>query len=190
MSLHIILGPMFSGKTTSLMRELERYQLAGIPVLAINHSFDQQRTERQATLRTHNHQFAEALMLPDLALLHLDAGYRRLYQEAEVVAIDEAQFFRDLLEQVVQMVERDGKTVYVAGLDGTADRKRFGQILDLIPYCDSVVKLTGVCKDCHQKMVDALFTKSLAPVVLEIQVGGAERYKAVCRKHFAAGGVT
>jgi len=86
------------------------------------------------------------------------------------------------------MVERDKKVVYVAGLDGTYRREPFGQILQLIPYCDTVVKLHAVCQGCgcsQIQPVNALFTQALfeQPVAshTQINVGGAEKYKSVCR---------
>lgn len=71
-----------------------------------------------------------------------------------------------------------GKTVIVAALDGTFQRKAFGNILNLVPLAESVVKLTAVCMECFR---EAAYTKRLG-VEKEVEViGGADKYHAVCR---------
>ena len=68
---------------------------------------------------------AESLRVRDVAqpigAYHIDVGH------AQVLAIDEAQFFSDLLEFCVHAADADGKLVLVAGLDGDFRRQRFGQ---------------------------------------------------------------
>ena len=72
-----------------------------------------------------------------------------------------------------------GKTVIVAALDGSYQRTPFGDILNLIPLAENVIKLTAVCMICFQ---EASFTKRIgAEKELEI-IGGAEKYMAVCRE--------
>ncbi|KAM8786416.1 thymidine kinase, cytosolic [Rhynchonycteris naso] len=71
-----------------------------------------------------------------------------------------------------------GKTVIVAALDGTFQRKAFGTILNLVPLAESVVKLTAVCMECFR---EAAYTKRLG-MEKEVEViGGADKYHAVCR---------
>ena len=78
--------------------------------------------------------------------------HTRELREAEVVGIDEAQFFPDLLEFVKEMEHE--KTIIIAGLDGDSNREPFGEILLCIPLCDSVVKLTALDEDGSE----AIFT--------------------------------
>lgn len=83
----------------------------------------------------------------------------------DVIAIDEGQFFPDvfistLICKIAQFCEKlanDGKIVLVAALDGSFERKPFNTILELIPLCEKVVKLTAVCWYCKQD--NASFTK-------------------------------
>ena len=63
----------------------------------------------------------------------------------DVIGIDEGQFYPDLVEKVEEYVRKD-KHIIIAALDGTFDRKPFGQIPDLIPLCDSVVKVSAICQ--------------------------------------------
>ncbi|XP_009075904.1 PREDICTED: thymidine kinase, cytosolic, partial [Acanthisitta chloris] len=102
------------------------------------------------------------------------------YQEAlraAVIGIDEGQFFPDIVE-FCEAMANTGKTVIVAALDGTFQRKAFGNILNLVPLAESVVKLNAVCMECFR---EASYTKRLG-VEREVEViGGADKYHSVCR---------
>ena len=97
----------------------------------------------------------------------------------DVVGIDEGQFFPDTVPWAEEMANR-GKIVVVAALDGTFQRKPFGNILSLIPLAENVTKLNAVCMKCFG---DAAFSKRIKPEdgeMLEV-IGGTEKYMAVCR---------
>ncbi|XP_031207806.1 thymidine kinase, cytosolic isoform X2 [Mastomys coucha] len=94
-----------------------------------------------------------------------------------VIGIDEGQFFPDIVDFCEKMAN-EGKTVIVAALDGTFQRKAFGSILSLVPLAESVVKLTAVCMECFR---EAAYTKRLG-LEKEVEViGGADKYHSVCR---------
>ncbi|KYO27386.1 thymidine kinase, cytosolic [Alligator mississippiensis] len=103
-----------------------------------------------------------------------------VYQEAlgsAVIGIDEGQFFPDIVEFCEAMANA-GKTVIVAALDGTFQRKAFGSILNLVPLAESVVKLNAVCMECYQ---EASYTKRLGAEREVEVIGGADKYHSVCR---------
>jgi thymidine kinase len=105
----------------------------------------------------------------------------------DVVAVDEAQFFPDLKDTVLAWVEKDKKIVIVAGLNGDFRRNQFGQILDLIPYSDNVIKLASFCMSCKQEkntVKQAHFTKRIIQGNQEILIGGKDAYIPVCRECF------
>jgi thymidine kinase len=97
---------------------------------------------------------------------------------SEVILINEGQFFDDLEEFVKLMLSR-GKKIYVSGLDGDFERKKFGQILDLIPLCDKVTKLTSLCSLCKDG-TRAIFSKRLTSETVQTVVG-SDNYIPVCR---------
>ena len=99
-------------------------------------------------------------------------------RSAEVILINEGQFFDDLAEVVVEMVNA-GKQVYVCGLDGDFQRKRFGQMLELVPFCDKITKLTSLCSLCKNG-TKGIFSLRLTSET-EQMVVGAENYMPVCR---------
>lgn len=110
------------------------------------------------------------------------------FLKAKLVIIDEAQFFPDLKAFVEQSVDHLNKNVLVVGLDGDADRKPFGQILDCIPLADSVTKLKSFCRRCGDG-TEAIFTFCERPTQKtgQVCVGGAEMYVPLCRKHYLMG---
>ena len=102
-----------------------------------------------------------------------------------MIIIEEGQFYKDLVPYVINLVETHGKHVIVAGLDGDAQRKPFGSLLELIPYADSIVKLKALCKKCDDG-TEALFTSKKIHDSNIIDVGSSDKYEAVCRKHYIA----
>jgi len=98
----------------------------------------------------------------------------------DVIGIDEGQFFPDLVE-VCEKLAAAGKTVLVASLDGTFQRKPFGRTLELIPMAESVTKLQAVCMICFR---DAAFSRRLGDETAIEVIGGADKYVAVCRECF------
>ncbi|XP_048221340.1 thymidine kinase, cytosolic [Perognathus longimembris pacificus] len=166
--IQVILGPMFSGKSTELMRRVRRFQIAQHKCLVIKYAKD---TRYSSNFSTHDRNTMEALPACQL---------RDVVQEAmgvAVVGIDEGQFFPDIVE-FCETMANNGKTVIVAALDGTFQRKAFGSILNLVPLAESVVKLTAVCMECFR---EASYTKRLG-LEKEVEViGGADKYHSVCR---------
>ena len=100
-------------------------------------------------------------------------------EDYDVVGIDEGQFFPDTVSWAEQMANM-GKFVVIAALDGTFQRKPFGDILSLIPLAEDVTKLKAVCMSCFG---DAAFSKRITMndgEKVEV-IGGADKYMAVCR---------
>jgi thymidine kinase len=101
---------------------------------------------------------------------------------SEVILINEGQFFPDL-EEFVRLLLNDGKKVYICGLDGDFERKRFGTILDLIPLCDKVTKLTSLCSLCKNG-TPGIFSMRLTNEKDQTVVG-SDNYIPVCRKCYS-----
>ncbi len=174
--IEIILGCMFSGKSTELLRRCNRYSAIGKKVLLINSQND---TRTGNSIKTHQNVRQEAVKVHNLLPDVIDSEN---FKDSEVIGIDEAQFFEDLYEFVIK-AEKYGKTIIIAGLDGDFNRKRFGQILDCIPLCDTVEKLSAmdmVSKDG----TPAIFTKRIVNKDSQILVGSDDYYVAVSRKNY------
>ncbi|XP_063817366.1 thymidine kinase, cytosolic isoform X2 [Pseudophryne corroboree] len=147
--IQVIFGPMFSGKSTELMRRVRRFQIAQYKCMVIKYAKDTRYSKEQ--LATHDRHTMSAVSACNLADVFSEALTHC------VIGIDEGQFFPDVVEFCEDMANR-GKTIIVAALDGTFQRKAFGDILNLVPLAESVVKLNAVCMECYR---EASYTKRL-----------------------------
>jgi len=171
-SIQIILGPMFSGKTTELLRRIRRFTVANRTCLVIKYKKDTRYSADE--MSTHDKQMWTAKPAERLSEVQQYAV------KVDVVGIDEGQFFPDIVEFAERMANL-GKTVIVAALDGTFQRKPFGEMLQLIPLSESVTKLNAVCMICFK---DGAFTKRLSDDTKIEVIGGSDMYISVCRNCF------
>lgn len=184
--LEIIVGCMYSGKTSKLVEIYKQCQFCNISVSVINHCIDKRYDDK--LLSTH-----DKVMIPCIQTERLkdvwyyediNKGLPRLDDSiklinSDVILINEGQFFEDLYPTVSHMLKH-GKKIYICGLDGDFERKKFGQILDLIPLCDKVTKLTSLCSLCKDG-TPGIFSKRITGEK-EQTVVGSDNYIPVCRK--------
>jgi thymidine kinase len=186
--LEIILGPMFSGKSTHLVEVYKQCNFCNISIAVINHSIDNRYDEE--LLSTH-----DQIKIPCIKTEKLSDVWTNIQLEdsskniarftdkikiatSNVILINEGQFFPDLYEVVTDMLNNK-KKVYVCGLDGDFERKKFGAILDLIPLCDKVTKLTSLCSLCKDG-TPGIFSMRLT-CDKEQTLVGSDNYIPVCR---------
>jgi thymidine kinase len=174
--LEIILGPMFSGKSTRLIQIYKQYNFCNISVVAINHSIDNRYDDNLLT--TH-----DQIKIPCIKTEKLFDIIPRIEDNntiftSDIILINEAQFFPDLFNFVVELLKKN-KKIYVCGLDGDFEKKKFGQILDLIPLCDKIEKLTSICSLCKNG-TPGIFTMRLSNEKIQTIVG-TYNYISVCR---------
>lgn len=181
--MHLIMGPMYCGKTNSLLNELLRFDVVGARVLYLNSALD---TRTDAPFSTHHPLVQSIGKITGKKIDQLSDVYDEC-KEFDVIGIDEAQFFTGLCDFVLNMVEREGKRVIVAGLSGNFRREPFGEQLSLVPYADRVEKLHALCTECatvHRKIKEAHFSYRLEPARDtndEIVVGASDKYVPLCR---------
>lgn len=171
--LELILGPMFSGKTSKLIEIYKQCVFCNMKILVINHSSDKRYNE--IMLSSHDNIMIQCIQLQELK----DINKLENYNDAKIILINEGQFFIDLYESVLMMLNNN-KKIYIAGLDGDFERKKFGTILDLVPHCDKITKLTSLCAICKDGK-KAIFSKRLTQQK-EQTVIGIDNYIPVCRE--------
>lgn len=174
-SIHLILGPMFAGKTTELMRRVRRFVYAQLNCCIIKYARDSRYSEH--CVASHDKQLLKAT----ISVSKLEALGDE-WRQYDCIAIDEGQFFPDLAKFCNRAAD-SGKIVVVSALDGDYLRQPFGDIVHLIPCCESLQKLTAVCMMCHER--DAHFTRRTVVSEQHELIGGAESYLAVCRKCYS-----
>lgn len=174
MSLEIIMGGMFSGKSTELIRRVKRHGVIGKKVLVVNSSKDVRSSED--VVRTHDAQTYHCVKLTDLIGCSIE--------DYDVIAVDEAQFFQGL-RSFVEIALSQGKHVILAGLDGDFRQRPFGEIFDVLPLADEVLKLCALCMTCKDGTLGPFTKRCVSTSQVQELIGGSEVYRASCRKCLA-----
>lgn len=175
--LELIIGSMFSGKTSYLLEVYKKCVFCNIPVTVINYAGDDRYTT-ESMLSTHDKQ-----MIPCI-LSNTIEGAIRIYGEsitrAETILINEGQFFPDIEEQVKRLVECLNKRVYICGLDGDFERKPLGNLLQLVPFSDHIIKLKSLCSLCRDG-TPGVFSFRLTNETSQVVIGSSN-YIPLCRE--------
>lgn len=166
MSLNLYLGCMYSGKSTKC---IEHYNMFENPCV-INYYFDTRYDNN--LLSTH-----DLKKIPCHRLKRLSEIYD-VINGSNYILINEAQFFEDLYEVVLELVEKKNKHVYIYGLDSDFMRRPFGDIIKLIPLATSYTKLYAICETCKEQ---ACFTHKKSGSNDQIEIGSTSIYTPVCR---------
>lgn len=170
--LNVYIGSMYAGKSSEIIKIFKTLNTSDVTSLVITHSLENRYDENY--LSTHDN-----IKIPCEKLSKLKDIYSlKSFVNSSVILIDEAQFFEDILE-AVNIVEIHQKIVYVFGLDGDFKRNKFGNILDLIPYCDNVHKLKSICYKCKSK---GIFSLRISDSINQVLVGSNNDYQPVCRE--------
>lgn len=171
MSLHLIIGCMYSGKTTELVRIMGRHESIGRNTMLVNSAMD---TRCEEEVKTHANVRTKAIKSKKISQLSVPSN-------VQVVGIDEGQFFEDLIPGVRALVHRN-KHVVVAGLVGDYKQEAFQNVVGLIPIADNVTYTRALCSVCRDG-TPASFSKRLRKSQDRLEAGAAEMYSAVCRTH-------
>ena len=179
MSLTVIIGPMFSGKSTELINLKTTADRTEAKTMAVNHLSDV-RYSKKSEISTHDGKHCEGTVATThlMDLVDMDA-----YAEANILFIDEGQFFNDLHMFLHKAVDEDQKKVFVAMLNGNVKRRFFKPTQDALPLADHIILKKAWCSRCNDG-TEALFTiRKSGCQSEEIQVG-SENYVSVCRRHY------
>jgi thymidine kinase len=178
--LHVICGCMFCGKTDEMLRLLRRYSIAGREVILIKPRLDTRTEETTVVSRSGAHHRAVTVDGSD----EIEAAAGR----ADIVAIEEGQFFDERLPEVAERLSDAGRQVLVTGLDRDFRGLPFGPMPRLMALADQVTKLTAICVSCGepatrtQRLIDGQPAPADSPLIV---IGGLgdETYEARCRQH-------
>jgi thymidine kinase len=174
--LELILGSMFSGKTSYLLDVYKKCVFCDIPVAVINYAADNRYTT-EPMLSTHDKQMIPCILANTIQ----DAiqNNSETIARAETILINEGQFFSDIEEQVRLLVEQSNKRVYICGLDGDFERKPIGNLLQLVPFSDHIMKLKSLCSLCRDG-TPGVFSFRTSREVDQVVIGSSN-YIPLCR---------
>lgn len=181
MSLEVVIGPMFSGKSSYALSYVRRQRAIGKRVIVIKPDIDN-RYSAENYMVTHDLDKVPCMLWKvDKPLCEID---NFTLQEYDYFVIEEAQFFQHLKHFCHEVLFNRRKNILLVGLDGCAQQNKFGEILDIIPMATSVKKLTAMCSVCRDG-TPAPYTKKVKNSNEEgqVDIGGAEKYVAVCLSH-------
>mgnify|MGYP003682004469 CR=1 FL=1 len=172
--IELIIGPMFSGKTSHLIARAKRYTFQKKRIIVIKYISDTRYSDGN-NISTHDNINYDAIVSNKNLGETLTED---ILNNIDVILIDEGQFYDDLYNFCIEWVS-NGKIIIIAGLNGTYLQKPFGQIIDLIPQADIITKLSAVCAFCT---ADAHFTTRIDNTDDTIEViGSNDIYQPVCR---------
>lgn len=174
-SIELVCGSMFSGKTEELIRRLRRAKIAGQSILIFKPETDTRYSEDSVVSHDRN-------SIPSLPISSASELYEKA-QEAQVIGIDEAQFFHEELIEVVQSLADEGKRIIIAGLDMDFRRRPFGPMSGLSAIADSVDKIHAICVSCGRL---ANYSYRLVEGEEQVMLGEMKTYVPLCRSCYLA----
>lgn len=169
-------GSMFSGKTSSLWKDLNRFRIAKYNVYAFKPAVDTRDGMHRIVTHDKNEMQCTSIQSID------DILEMAQHEPMEVIGIDEVQFLQDTPEKVVagvqQLLAMD-KTVVIAGLDMDFQGQPFEIVKEIMPVCDYLTKHHAVCASCG---VDAWVSYRKTKTKDRVVIGAQLEYEPLCRK--------
>ncbi len=175
MSIELVVGPMFSSKTTTLFAKLRRYKIAGHHVVLFKYANDLRYTSETDKACTHDKMEMTAIPIKTVDEITSD-----MLTNKTVIGFDEGQFIVGLAEFALKHANNNGTRIVIAALDSTFNMQPWPIVSDLFAISEQITKLHAVCYNCKQ---DAAFTKRKDTTNQSLEViGGSDQYVASCRK--------
>lgn len=173
-SIEVIAGCMFSGKTEELIRRLRRAQIAKLRVESFKPQLDTRYSEKEIVSHSESR-------ISSIVITH-SKQILQLAENADVVGIDEAQFFDSNIVDVAETLAKEKKRVIIAGLDLDFRGKPFGPMPQLLCIADYVTKTLAVCM---KSGLPASRTQRIVSGNDLIEVGHSDKYEARNRAYFS-----
>lgn len=175
-NLEIIIGPMFSGKSTEIIRRIRLLQKIGKEILVVKPFIDNRYESDKIT--SHDYESVDCIVVNNLSDIN-----QTVIQAHDTIVIDEGQFFDDLHKTVDYWLKSFNINIIVAGLDGDFQQNPIGKILNLIPLSNKCVKLNSLCNICKDG-TEAPFSFRFVQSTEAVLVGGSDKYMPLCRTHY------
>lgn len=176
--LELIIGPMFCGKTTELIRRTKIYKIANKKTLILSPSCDTRILNEE--LREKKYNYIESRNGTHLECLKINNLFDTIKEvkDYDVVSIDEGQFFKDLKNFVLEILEQN-KIVLISALNGDYKQDNFGEIFYLYPHADEIYKFSSICYECKSENGTYTFRTSDSKELIEL--GDSNSYIPLCR---------
>lgn len=185
--LHVITGCMSSGKTDELLRLLRRAEFARRRSILVRPDIDDRTPAEYAESRSKARY--PSVVVPRMEPARILSLARE--RDADLVGIEEAEFFDDRIVEVVQTLRNSGRHVIASGLNLDFAGRPFGPMPTLLALADEITMLTAICVVCGETATRTQRLVGGRPAAIDdplIVVGGLERasmetYEARCIRH-------
>ena len=171
-------GSMFSGKTSSLEKDMKRFVIAGYTTLAFKPSVDTRYDRNE--IKTHDNTVLQATLIDNIK----DIEKYVKDKNPSVVAIDEVQFLGGNIQEIVSVIKsflKEDITVILAGLDMDFEGEPFEIVKELMPFSDYLYKHHAVCVSCG---TDAWVSHRKISTKERVVIGATREYEPLCRRCF------
>ena len=169
--IELILGSMFSGKSTRLIEIIRKYTYKAKKTILIKYYGDKRYSDKSEVV-TH-----DQIKYDSIDCKNLNDSYEML-KAYDVIGIDEGQFFPDLVE-ICEKLALLKKIVIIAALNGDFRMEPFPVISNIISKADKIKLLKAYCFNCHK---DAKFSLRIVQSNETVLIGAGEAYKPACRE--------
>jgi thymidine kinase len=169
--IEVICGCMFSGKTEELIRRLRRAQIAKQRVKIFKPKIDDRYSPK--SIVSHNDQSLPSILIDNASEI------KKLSEDAQVIGIDEAQFFGESIVSICNQLASNGKRVIISGLDQDYKGVPFEPMPQLLAIAEYITKQLAICVVCGNP-ADKTQRKTASSE--RVIVGAADIYEARCRK--------
>lgn len=176
--LKITIGPMFSGKTTTLIKDYKTIINERKKCLIVNSCQDTRMNNYKIT--NHNKEiFLDCIKIKKIS--DFITNYQNEINNTNAILIDEAQFFEDI-ELIINLFSIKNKLfIGIYGLDGDSNQNVFGNIYKLIPHCDNIIKLNGFCSICNKENKTIYSIRKDQRIISQVLIGDENMYFSICR---------
>lgn len=200
--LAVRVGTMRSGKTDWLRSNATRFADLKEKVMYINSTKDDPKTRKTAGGDGKNytsHSSSSVKFSDNVEMVRKDFLYHIDVSDIDVICIDEAQFFPDLVETVLRWLLVENKHILISSLDGSYLQNPIGDIYKLCPYASEFIKMSATCKLCIKEHKDKnlpvktkhndaphtiLLNRMKDSDLEEIKPGRTDDFYSVCTYHY------
>lgn len=168
MSFTIYTGPMFGGKTSKMLADLEREKYRKKKIILFKPQKDKRYSTNQVKTHAGNSWPAVNVINGD-DIISKSKGY-------DVIGVDEA-FMIDGCGNALISLFSQGHTIYVSTIQLSSEGKPFQEPMVMFPYATKIEICPAVCPVSGD---DAYYTMAIGNKSSEIHVGGSEVYEPRC----------
>ncbi|MCR5218451.1 hypothetical protein [Treponema sp.] len=176
----LICGSMYSGKSTTLLMKIQRAIYGRKKAVLIRAKIDNRGYFTHSLGNEELRQFVENKKLTVLEINEFtEEKVKEICEFFDSIFIDE--FF--MIKNCALLAKKSlpSNDVYFAGLIATSENQVFSEVIDILPYCDEILKLNGVCMECGSQLGNySLYTGGTKTQTIE--VGDINKYKCVCKE--------